>query len=87
MDISEQCNKSIEEQIELFNSIKPLFTNKPIIICLNKIDILKMEELPDERRMLFKQLEDEGKYFHFFNLFCYYPATSITAAESRTWSK
>ena len=65
MDISEQCNKSIEEQIELFDSIKPLFTNKPIIICLNKIDILKMEELPDERRILFKQFEDDGKYFHF----------------------
>ena len=77
MDISEQCNKSIEEQIELFNSIKPLFTNKPIIICVNKIDILKMEELPDERRIHFKQFEDEGKYYHLL-------ISSITAVENRT---
>merc|ERR1711936_486054 len=42
MDISEQCDKSIAEQIELFESIKPLFTNKPIIICLNKIDVTSL---------------------------------------------
>ncbi|XP_066921257.1 GTP-binding protein 4-like [Clytia hemisphaerica] len=60
MDISEQCNKSLAEQIELYNSIKPLFTNKPIIICLNKVDIMKMEELPDEKKELFKQFEEDG---------------------------
>lgn len=60
MDISEQCNKSLEEQIELFNSIKPLFTNKPIIICLNKIDILTLDDLAEERRNLFKEFQDEG---------------------------
>lgn len=60
MDISEQCNKSLEEQIELFNSIKPLFTNKPIIICLNKVDILTIDELPEEKKELFKQFEEDG---------------------------
>lgn len=60
MDISEQCNKSIAEQIELYNSIKPLFTNKPIIVCLNKVDILSMDELPEEKKELFKQFEEDG---------------------------
>ena len=61
MDISEQCNHSIEEQIELFNNIKPLFTNKPVIICLNKIDIVSVAELPEEKRKLINSLEGEGK--------------------------
>jgi len=60
MDISEQCNKSLEEQIDLFSSIKPLFANKPIIICLNKVDILTMDDLPQEKKDLFKQFEEEG---------------------------
>ena len=39
LDISESCGYTIEQQIELFNSIKPLFTAKPLVICLTKIDI------------------------------------------------
>ena len=39
LDISESCGYTIEQQIELLNSIKPLFTAKPLVICLTKIDI------------------------------------------------
>lgn len=60
MDISEQCNKSLEEQIELFNSIKPLFTNKPILICLNKVDVRTMDDLTDEQKQIFSTFEEEG---------------------------
>jgi len=60
MDISEQCNKSLEEQVELFNSIKPLFTNKPILICVNKVDVLSMDDLPDDKKQIFKTFEEEG---------------------------
>jgi nucleolar GTP-binding protein len=52
MDISEQCGQTLEEQIHLFESIKPLFANKPLMIVLNKIDILKLEELDPARRSL-----------------------------------
>lgn len=31
MDVSEQCGHSLEEQVELFRNIKPLFANK---VCL-----------------------------------------------------
>lgn len=52
MDISEQCGQTLEEQIHLFESIKPLFANKPLMIVLNKIDILKLEELDPTRKAL-----------------------------------
>ena len=84
MDISEQCNKSLAEQIELFNSIKPLFTNKPILICLNKVDILTLDDLPDEKKELFKQFEEEG--IHFF-LFFSNLVTYIILQEIRKASK
>ncbi len=60
MDISEQCGHSIEQQIELFNSIKPLFANKPLIVALNKVDILTPQELREDARELLSQLENDG---------------------------
>jgi len=60
MDISEQCNKSISEQMELFESIKPLFSNKPIIVCLNKIDVTTLDDLPEDKKSLLKKFEEDG---------------------------
>lgn len=60
VDPSEQCNHSIEEQVDLFNSIKPLFLNKPTVIVANKTDIVKLEELPAEKRQIIESLTDEG---------------------------
>lgn len=60
MDISEQCNKSLEEQVELFKSIKPLFANKPILICLNKVDVISLDDLADDKKAIFKTFEEEG---------------------------
>lgn len=59
MDISEQCGHSLEEQIKLFESIKPLFTNKPLILAINKIDILGVEDLPQEKRMFIEKLQED----------------------------
>lgn len=52
MDISEQCGHSIEQQVELFNNIKPLFANKPIMVALNKIDVTTPQELREEAKEL-----------------------------------
>lgn len=60
MDISEQCGQSIEQQVELFNSIKPLFANKPIIVALNKVDIITPQELREEVKELLATFEREG---------------------------
>lgn len=59
MDISEQCGHSLEAQIKLFESIKPLFTNKPLILAINKIDILGVEDLEDEKRQLIEKLQED----------------------------
>ncbi|XP_013177143.1 PREDICTED: probable nucleolar GTP-binding protein 1 [Papilio xuthus] len=58
IDPSEQCGHSIEEQISLFESIKPLFSNKPLIVVMNKMDVVKPEELPEGKRQLIQQLEE-----------------------------
>jgi nucleolar GTP-binding protein len=50
MDISEQCGQTLEEQVHLFESIKPLFANKPLMVILNKVDILKLEELDESKK-------------------------------------
>ncbi|KAM3821913.1 GTP-binding protein 4 [Vipera latastei] len=60
MDISEQCGHSLEEQLALFENIKPLFANKPLIIVANKCDVKRISELSDENRKMFAELEADG---------------------------
>jgi nucleolar GTP-binding protein len=55
-DPSEQCGHSIEEQISLFNNIKPLFANKPLLFVLNKTDIIRLEDLPDDKRACYEEV-------------------------------
>ncbi|KAH1006627.1 nucleolar GTP-binding protein 1 [Dendroctonus ponderosae] len=57
MDLSEQCGHTLDEQVKLFESIKPLFANKPLIIVANKVDILRLEELTPERRAILEGIE------------------------------
>ncbi|KOC59347.1 putative nucleolar GTP-binding protein 1 [Habropoda laboriosa] len=57
-DISEQCGHNLEEQVKLFESIKPLFANKPLTVVVNKVDVLRLEEVSAEKRTLLKSLED-----------------------------
>ncbi|OTF84092.1 nucleolar GTP-binding protein 1-like protein [Euroglyphus maynei] len=59
MDVSQQCGYSIEDQISLFQNIKPLFSNKPIIIVVNKIDVRKISDLDDEHRKSFDELRND----------------------------
>lgn len=59
MDVSEQCGHTLEDQVKLFESIKPLFANKPLIIVVNKVDILAIDELDEPRREIIRKLEEE----------------------------
>lgn len=59
MDISEQCGHSLDEQVKLFESIKPLFTNKPLIAVVNKIDVMELNELPADRRAALARIEQD----------------------------
>uniref|UniRef100_A0AAX7UGK6 GTP-binding protein 4 n=1 Tax=Astatotilapia calliptera TaxID=8154 RepID=A0AAX7UGK6_ASTCA len=60
MDVSEQCGHTLQEQLELFNSIRPLFANKPLIIVANKCDVKKISELSEENQKIFADLSAEG---------------------------
>uniref|UniRef100_T1ICJ4 Nucleolar GTP-binding protein 1 n=1 Tax=Rhodnius prolixus TaxID=13249 RepID=T1ICJ4_RHOPR len=59
LDPSGQCGHSLEEQIALFNSIRPLFSNKPVIAVFNKCDVTRIEELSEENKALLKVFPDE----------------------------
>lgn len=50
MDLSEQCGYSVQAQIQLFQSIKPLFSNKLVFVVINKIDIMRPEDLDVETK-------------------------------------
>ena len=50
MDLSEQCGYSVEAQLQLFQSIKPLFANKLTFIVCNKLDLMRPEDLDAETK-------------------------------------
>ncbi|KAF8134419.1 P-loop containing nucleoside triphosphate hydrolase protein [Boletus edulis] len=58
MDLSEQCGYTVEAQCKLFHSIKPLFTGKPVILVINKVDIMRLEDLTPENRTLVQEIID-----------------------------
>ncbi|CRK43863.1 hypothetical protein BN1723_019328, partial [Verticillium longisporum] len=61
MDLSEQCGYSVEAQINLFASIKPLFSNKLVFLVINKIDITKVEDLDAETQEKLQGLLKSGE--------------------------
>ncbi|KZT22560.1 GTP binding protein 4 [Neolentinus lepideus HHB14362 ss-1] len=58
MDLSEQCGYSVEAQCKLFHSIKPLFTNKPVVLVINKIDVTRLDDLDATNRALVQEIID-----------------------------
>lgn len=59
MDLSEQCGYTVEAQCKLFHSIKPLFSGKPTILVINKIDVTRLEDLSPENRALVQEIMDK----------------------------
>jgi len=59
LDPSEQCGHTLDQQKKLFDSIKPLFSNKPLIVVSNKMDVVKRAEFSQEKEELFKEIEKE----------------------------
>jgi len=58
MDLSEQCGYTVEAQCKLFHSIKPLFSGKPTLLVINKIDVTRLEDLPPDSRALVQEIVD-----------------------------
>lgn len=63
IDISEQCGYSLEQQLSLFSSIRPLFKNKPLVIILNKIDVQPFETLSDHYKELLSNAAKENNTY------------------------
>jgi len=59
MDPSEQCGHSLSQQKALFDNIKPLFNNKPLVVVANKNDVLARSELTEEKEAIYKEIEKE----------------------------
>uniref|UniRef100_A0A2K5HIG0 Nucleolar GTP-binding protein 1 n=1 Tax=Colobus angolensis palliatus TaxID=336983 RepID=A0A2K5HIG0_COLAP len=60
MDLSEQCGHGLKEQLELFQNIRPLFVNKPLIVVANKCDVKRIAELSEDDQKIFTDLQTEG---------------------------
>lgn len=68
-DPSEQCGYTLEAQKSLFDNIKPLFANKPLVVVANKADIWR-DNLSEEKQAVLKQMEadtDNGKVLEMSN--------------------
>jgi nucleolar GTP-binding protein len=61
LDISEQCGYPIDQQLKLFESIRPLFANKQVIMVANKVDVLPFEKLAPHVR---QNIEDCANNAH-----------------------
>jgi nucleolar GTP-binding protein len=70
MDLSEQCGYSIQAQMALFTSIKPLFANKLVFIVINKTDVMKPEDLDTETQQQLKDLLTQNSNTELLQLSC-----------------
>lgn len=57
-DCSEQCGYTLDQQVRLFQSIKPLFNGKPIVLVSNKCDVVKLSDLPYESKVLLASISN-----------------------------
>ncbi len=60
LDISEECGYTIAQQVALFDQIRPLFHNKPLVVAVNKIDARAESDLRPDERQLLDSLRDAG---------------------------
>ncbi|KAF5735785.1 Nucleolar GTP-binding protein 1 [Tripterygium wilfordii] len=60
LDISGSCGYSISQQAALFDSIKSLFMNKPLIIVCNKTDLQPLEGISEEDMKLVMEMKAEA---------------------------
>ena len=63
IDVSENCGYSIAQQVSLFDSIRPLFKNKPLVIIANKTDLRKYTDLPEKERKLIEEVAKEHQTY------------------------
>ncbi|TDH65597.1 hypothetical protein CCR75_004943 [Bremia lactucae] len=69
MDISEQCGFTIEQQLSLFENIRPLFANKPLVLVCNKVDQMRFDALSEHHQNMINTAvsETKAKFFTMSN--------------------
>lgn len=60
LDLSESCGYTIRQQISLFESLRPLFANKPLLLVCNKVDLMRPNQLSSEDFAVLQGLLDQG---------------------------
>ena len=50
----------MKQKISLFKSIKPLFSNKPLVLVANKIDQVKFEDLSPPNKAMLEEFVKEN---------------------------
>jgi len=58
VDMSETCGYNIKQQCDLFKNIRPLFTGKPVLLVLTKIDLVKYDDLSQEQKNMLQEVAD-----------------------------
>lgn len=48
-------------KVALFDSIRPLFSNKPLVVVINKIDVIRLEDLPEHKQNILKEFAERIK--------------------------
>ena len=49
----------LSQQKALFDNIRPLFNNKPLVVVANKSDVLSRAELSEDKEAIYKEIEKE----------------------------
>lgn len=60
LDISEQCGYPLAQQLALFESIRPLFANKQVMMVANKTDVVAYEALSQAQRTLIEEVAEKA---------------------------
>jgi len=60
LDISGSCGYTFAQQAALFQSIKSLFLNKPLIVVCNKTDLQPLDGLSEEDMKLVNEMKSEA---------------------------
>ena len=59
VDLSEHCGYSVSDQLGLYQSIRPLFANKPTMLVISKTDVLSLENADPSVQNQIKTLVDQ----------------------------
>lgn len=60
VDISESCGHSIADQLKLFETLRPLFSRKPAVLVLTKVDLCPFNAVEQEGKTQIEQFHQNN---------------------------